>query len=280
MNKDDILSIIESSFLSIAASIPVAASLASGWSEYKNHLQKKHILEILTFFSEKLKEIESEIDKRYIESDEFKSLVIQVSIMGKDELIESKRKYLSFFLANACKIENVDDLIKNSVLETLRKLNELEIRLMNFLSNNLPSDQIKMLNGELKYDTSNLPMRYFSEREILKSYSDYKEIDILITLQYLEGLGVIENSSSRSINFNIQSDIEDYLKEKRFRELHDKQNELLGKSLRTKIDWQQLDENRRQLDDLLNDDSTKINKNFEKVYVISSLGLRILNYLR
>ena len=39
---------------SIAASFPVAASIATGWSEYKNIKQSQHISEILEEFAKRI----------------------------------------------------------------------------------------------------------------------------------------------------------------------------------------------------------------------------------
>ncbi|PQJ20995.1 hypothetical protein [Tenacibaculum sp. SG-28] len=91
--KKNVVQVIESSLVSIASSFPIAASLASGWSEYKNHKQAERIEQILMDYGERLQSIESEVDSEYLASDEAKNLIEQTVNKGKDELREEKRKF-------------------------------------------------------------------------------------------------------------------------------------------------------------------------------------------
>ena len=58
--------VVESTLISIAASVPVASSLAAGWNEYKNHKQAENIEAILTDFANSIEEMdESKLDKDF-----------------------------------------------------------------------------------------------------------------------------------------------------------------------------------------------------------------------
>src|SRR5690554_3902868 len=94
-----IVQIIESGLVSIASSFPVASSLATGWSEYKNHKQAERIEKLLSDYGRRLRSLESDLDTDYLASDEAKNLIEQTVNKGKDELRDEKRKFLSVFLA-------------------------------------------------------------------------------------------------------------------------------------------------------------------------------------
>lgn len=101
MENDDTLKFIESSLVTIASSVPILSSVATGWSEYKDYVHKKHIQNILEKYSSRIRLLEDQVDKIYISSNEFKSLLIKTCFYGKEEFSEKKRDYLSNFLANS-----------------------------------------------------------------------------------------------------------------------------------------------------------------------------------
>jgi hypothetical protein len=266
MNKEQTLKIIESSLISIASSIPVASSLASGWNEFKNHLQQKNIEEILEQFGDRLIIIEKELDTSFIKSDNFKSLILKTCFYGKEELALYKRNALGNFLANSCTIENSQDVTKNSILETLIKLSEFDIFILSKISESMLESQISMLSGKREYDTKIL-WKYVTEFDLIEQLKDYTTVDVLNTLEYLNSLSVIENTATRFYRLNIPEQIDTFWLDKL---------KILSKEKRSSEDELRLKELEIEIG---REENSNYSETFEKQYGISSLGLSILRYI-
>lgn len=283
MNKKDTIKIIESSLLSIASSFPIAASIATGWSEYKNIIQEKNIEDILTNFSNKLKLLEIKIDESYIDTDDFKSLLLKTCFYGKEEIAEDKRQTLGNFLGNSCTIENSTDISKNTILETLIKISEFDIYITKIISKHLNENQKLILSGKKKYDPNKMHWQYIPDILIIKEAKGYRELDVLNTIEYLNSLGIIESHSDRTSG-NVYSHIEWYLNNKKFNDLREKEQELISSSYIKKRDKtrpkSEIEKVKEEIVKLENESKNETYKaTYEKSYSISSLGLTILKYI-
>ncbi|PRY90596.1 hypothetical protein [Mongoliibacter ruber] len=276
MNKDQLLKVIESTIVSISASIPIAATFATGYTEYRNSLQERNVKEIIYTLFKSLKSLEERVDKEYLKSGDFKSLTMKVCLHGMDEIHEEKRKYLSYFLANSCVVENSKDLIKNSVLETLMRLSKFDLIVLNVLFEGVKGDFGEVIRGKKKFDL-NFAFLIFEESYVTGLLPQYNELDIRITLHYLESIGVIENAISRTFNRNFSIDIDDYLRSKRLDEIMNRILELQSSLMTTnkKIELRELEKEQKELVGFNN----QIEKNYNKPYIITSLGVKVLDYI-
>jgi hypothetical protein len=277
MNKDQLSKVIESTVVSISASIPIAASFATGWTEYRNHMQEKNVIEIIRAFLERLKFLEEKVDYEYIKSSDFKSLTVKACINGMDEVHEEKRKYLSNFLANSCILENSKEPIKNSILETLMKLSQFDLKVLKVLYEGVEGDFGEVIRGKKKFDLS-FAYIHFDENHVSEQFPEYNELEVRITLQYLESLGVIENTITRTFNRNLSKDIDDHLRYTRLNEIMNRINELYS-TWRSEEAKKELVELNKEQEVLKNGDMEFIERNYNKTYVISSLGVKVLDYI-
>jgi hypothetical protein len=201
-SKNNIAQIIESSLLSIASSFPIASSVATGWSEYKNHKQVKRIKEILSEYGKRLQGIEAEIDSDYLASDEAKNLIEQTVNKGKDELRKEKRQFLSKFLANASTKKLAKDKEKEMILDTIDKISPLQTSLLSTITVLLVWNRGKKnvhLGSDYNPEAKDKPIfGYILESELVTINKSVIERDnIESSLDYMVSIGVIEVASSR-----------------------------------------------------------------------------------
>ncbi len=200
--KKGVVQVIESSLVSIASSFPIAASLASGWSEYKNHKQAQRIEQILTDYGQRLQNIESDVDSEYLASDEAKNLIEQTVNKGKDELREEKRQFLSEFLANASTKKLAKDKEKEMILDTIDKISPLQASLLNSITELLAlswgKDNIK-LSSDYDPDAEDKPtFGYMLESLMVQMNLNLaSKENIESSLDYMVSIGVIEVASAR-----------------------------------------------------------------------------------
>lgn len=281
MKNDDIIRIIESTAISVASSFPILASLATGWSEYKNHLQVKNIENILENFYQKLTALGEKLDKEYLDSDELKALIIKTCMGGKEEISSAKRKMLSSFLANSCTSKLSDDISKNSILETIIRLSPSDVYLMKLISEKSDNFQNSILDGSKKYDPNNGSWLVCSDRQIIDLVNGIKEHEVLASLDYLNSVGVIESPSSRNMLINFESHFEDIMVEKEFRDLQDKRDEIYKNRDSDILYFQKIEKLDEEIQRFDQKHKNRIRKhNGEKQYMISPLGLAVLKYLK
>lgn len=279
MNKDQIIKIVESSAISIAASFPVFASIATGWSEYKNHLQTENIKFILEVFYKKLEELESKIDKNYLNSNELKALILQASVYGKDEITTEKKKHLAYFLANSCTKEYSESSIKITVLETIKKLSPFDLHVLKIIGDSTEDNWKRMT----KYNPANSSWTSVDEKMMLDKFPNHNELNIISTLEYLNVTGVIENISSREFFHSLWSQIEENKIYNELNELANKEIELLqngsynavkeAKEIKEKIEVLS-----KQYDESM--ELKKTSRDHHKSYNISALGVKVLDFLK
>jgi hypothetical protein len=201
-SKKGVVQVIESSLVSIASSFPIASSLATGWSEYKNHKQAERIEKILTDYGKRLQNIEEDVDQEFLASDEAKNLIEQTVNKGKDELREEKRKFLSEFLANSSTKKLSKDREKEMILDTIDKISPLQASLLGSITELLVlswgRDNVR-LSSDYNPDAKDKPTFGYILESILvqiNSHSSSKE-NIESSLDYMVSIGVIEVASAR-----------------------------------------------------------------------------------
>jgi len=278
LKKEEIIKLIESSAISVAASFPILSSIATGWNEYKNYVQTKNVEFILSCFYDQLKLMENKLDQEFLSSNEFKSIIVKTCFIAELENSDKKKRYLSYFLANACSEKHSRDKIHYIILETLGKVNEFDINILKFIDTKTGEVWENLEN----YDPKNFLWTATWEGEIIDNFTHHKELDIIGTLEYLNSVGVIENYSSRSINFFRDKEIKESL-------LWYKSNELIRKQslLQQNGSFDSIKESNRieeELEDMEVQRKESFQPEFEKnqyqkFYNISALGKKLLMYL-
>jgi hypothetical protein len=119
---------------SIAASFPVAASLAQVWNEYENRIQLKRIEECFGLLKDHIASMESRLEKaeKYIlESGEVPTLIEKTFQKLRTEPSPSKRESFVFLLAESIAVGyDVPYESKYSFLEILDTLTEYDINIL------------------------------------------------------------------------------------------------------------------------------------------------------
>ncbi|WP_417195540.1 hypothetical protein [Bizionia sp.] len=281
MKNNELLKIIESTAVSVASSFPVLASLATGWNEYKNHVQTRNVKNIMEVFYYKLNEIDHKISHQYLESDNLKALIVKTCFYGKEEISNEKRKMLSQFLVNSCTNEHYEDVTKNSILETIIKLSGFDVLILEMIVGDINKPQYLMLSGKEKYDPNIKSWSAMSEITVIKLAKQTNEKDVLLTLEYLISVGVIENSSQKAFNNDIDGYIRRFLEKKEYQDLLNKIKKLRKPNATPKesIELKNLEEQHQRY---LEKKETEYNvtSNNEKHYVGTALGLSVLAYLK
>lgn len=194
--------IIESTLISLAASFPIAGSIATGWNEYKNYKQTRNIESIISDYAKRLQELQDNVDDNYLQTEEAKRLVERTAIIGKEEARDEKRKMLSEFLANSSTKGLSGDTEKDMVLDTIDRLSPLQSQLLNTIT------QLLVLQWGRKnvklgsdYDPSaeKKPIfGYITEPTIVKmNIENHTKENMEASLDYMTSIGVIEVHSSR-----------------------------------------------------------------------------------
>jgi|GEM_PF-6307828 len=127
-NTQDTKALIKAGLRSVAASFPIASSIAQAWNEYEAHAQSKRIEEFFEKFRSELEKVEERIRdvSDYIRnSEETASLIEQTIEKIRRESSESKRLSFANLLANVLAsgpaIHFDDKLTFIETLDTLRE---------------------------------------------------------------------------------------------------------------------------------------------------------------
>ncbi len=146
INKDIIEATIKSGLISVAASVPGAASIAQAWNEYENHVQLKRIEESFDFLKDRLGENEDRIKKNeeyILKSGEVPSLIEKTFQKIRAELSYKKRKSFIHLLAESIAIGyGLSYESKYTFIEILDTLTEQDLNLF------LKFEKVKTLRGK------------------------------------------------------------------------------------------------------------------------------------
>lgn len=194
--------IVESLAISTASSFPIAASLATGWSEYKNHKQTENIKEMLNSYFKRLNQLENKVDATYLASEESKRIIEKTLNLGKNETIKDKRDMFIQFLANSSSKELAQDLQKDIVLDTINKMTILQEKILVYITAELiytrGSDNV-LLGSNYNPDLSNKPVfGYILESNIIINFSSQCDrLNIEALLNYMKAIGIVEGHGER-----------------------------------------------------------------------------------
>lgn len=182
-NSKGIEGVIKTSLRSIAASFPLAASLAQAWNEYENSIQLARIEEFFWLFKQSIEGMEERIRKveDYILcSGEFPPLLEKTIQRVKGEQSDRKRKCHVRLLAESIAVGNsVSYDHKYSFIETLDTLAEEDLNvLMRFRNGGT-------LRGTDLIDMENQPT------------SEKQASSIIMSLSKLQARGLISETDSQ-----------------------------------------------------------------------------------
>lgn len=264
IETNSVLKVIESTLITVAASFPIASSIAAGWNEYKNYVQEKNVREIIDYFLSRLKEMEDVVDFRFIESIEMKQLILKTCFVGKEELIEEKRRYFGSFLANSCSIEHSCDSCKDSVLDTLSRLNPYHINIMTFL----PYSEGEIFKNSITYRP---------EEGIINKFGAENSDITTTALWYLLSLGVIQSDASRLSPFTIY----DFVEIERLKEKLDKLKIIKTEIYKPKIFETETAKINREIEEteILFDKCIKKLVENSRGHALTILGYKVLKYI-
>jgi hypothetical protein len=194
--------IIESSLISVAAYFPIAGSIAAGWNEYKNYRQTKHIEGIISDYAKRLEELNEQVDKNYLHTEEAKRLVERTATIGKDESREDKRKMLSEFLAHSSTVSLSHDPEKDMVLDTIDRISPLQSKLLSTITQLIV---LQWGRGNVKLGSDYDPAAekkptfgYIIESSLVQMNGiNHTKENIEASLDYMTSIGVIEVHSAR-----------------------------------------------------------------------------------
>lgn len=200
--QNNVLKIVESAIVSAASSFPIVSSIATGWSEYKNHKQSEHIQNIIIQYAKRLQELSDKVDQDFIGSEEAKRLIERTSTIGKDEIRKKKREMLSEYLANASTKDLSKDTEKDMVLDTIDRISPTQCQLLKSITELLVmqwgKENVK-LGSEYDPGASKKPtFGYMIESKLIainQHYSSKENIEA--SFNYMESIGVIEVHSAR-----------------------------------------------------------------------------------
>lgn len=201
-NLNTVSKIVESAIISAAASFPVAASIATGWAEYKNYKQAEHVENIISDYAKKLQNLEDKVDQEYLGTEEAKRILERTATIGKDEARKEKREMLSEFLANASTKSLSGDKEKDMVLDTIDRISPLQSSLLKSITELIVMQWGRLnvqLGSDYNPDSEKKPtFGYIIESSLVsmnQSHSTKENIEA--SLDYMESIGVIEVHSAR-----------------------------------------------------------------------------------
>lgn len=175
--------VIKTGLRSIAASFPLAASLAQAWNEYENRIQLARIEEFFRLFKQSIMGMEERIRKvedYILRSGEFPPLLERTIQRIKGEQSDRKRKCYVRLLAESIAVGNsVSYDHKYSFIETLDTLTEEDLNvLMRFRDG-------RTLRGTDLIDMENQPT------------SEKLASSIIMSLSKLQARGLISETDSQ-----------------------------------------------------------------------------------
>ncbi len=198
----NVLRIVESAIISAAASFPIAASIATGWAEYKNHKQAQHIESIISDYARRMEKLTDRVDQTFLRSEEAKRLIERTSIIGKDEIRKEKREMLSEFLANASTNKLSGDSEKDMVLDTIDRISPIQCTLLKSITELIVlqwgKSNVKMGSDYNPSAEKKVTFGYIIESSLVAMNGNHSTTEnIEASLDYMVSIGVIEVHSAR-----------------------------------------------------------------------------------
>lgn len=186
--------LIKAGLRSIAASVPVAASISQAWNEYESSQQNKRIDEFFAFFKKELEQVKEQVKQMesYIKgSGEIPALLEQViQRIRYEPNINKTRKYA--FLLTKC-------ICSGNIISYEEKLNYIE--LLDFIG----EEDVKIL--KIFYPNKNIRVEDIGGRNPIRTNESDKQLSNLVfSLSKLEARGLISETHDNIHRYLISGD--------------------------------------------------------------------------
>lgn len=180
--KEIVLSVLKAG----ASSFPVAASLASMFSDYQSHKQYKLIEDVLNKFFVMLEELDDRVKNlEYMKSQDFVYDLIQTVDYSKDEQDEYRREMYAKYLTSCCHINNSNNRNKRIFLDLIGKMDELDYFILKTLNiNYIDRNAVEHVASAFKRERQSSIL----QREVLNHF------------YYLTSLGIIEMPDQEEVD--------------------------------------------------------------------------------
>lgn len=180
--KEIVLSVLKAG----ASSFPVAASLASLFSDYQSHKQYKIIEDVLNKFFGMIESLDDRVkDLEYMKSQDFVYDLLQTVDYAKDEQDEYRRKMYAKYLTSCCHVDNAKNSNKRIFLDLMGKMDQLDYCILKSL--------------RINYNDINAVEHVTSmfKREV---QSDISHREVLNHFYYLTSLGIVEMPDKEEVD--------------------------------------------------------------------------------
>jgi hypothetical protein len=187
--------IIKTGVRSIAASFPVAGSLANAWNEYESNKKLESITKYFEILKEELDDIKENINQDYIGKSEAARLLEQTCKAAQDEVVEEKIKIYAKFYSTS-----LTDLFsqrndKESVLNIIKLLSVAQLTRLNIIMLNIPIGQRRLevkeyKDGDIHYVYGDFIVKLAESQGLNAS-------DVFSDIYYLISLGCVETQGNR-----------------------------------------------------------------------------------
>lgn len=189
MKSENISYTIESALLAIASSFPLATSLATGWSQWKNYKQTENIKSLFLKMAEKIQSIEEKVDYDLLKSEIVKELLENTCLKISNLNDPDKTEIFAAFIVNSVASNFPKFSYRDIVLESLDKIDVNHLRFLKLVDK--PRNQNK--KNEIQYFT-----HFFTNVNIiLGNLILYYDNDFIFNnLDYLKSIGLLQDLGS------------------------------------------------------------------------------------
>jgi hypothetical protein len=148
--------IIKMGVRSVAASFPVAGSLASAWNEYESNKKIESLTKYFELLKEELEGLQDSLDQEYVGKQEAARLLEQTCKAAQDELIDEKIKmYAKFYSSSLTELFSQRN-DKESVLNIIKISSVSQLTLLKIIILSTPEGQRRLEvkdypDGEIQY---------------------------------------------------------------------------------------------------------------------------------
>lgn len=201
MNNKNISDILNNPTIEIICSLskgvlsafPCASAISSIFSDWQNHIQYKSIQVVLTKHLNKITELESKVDKKFCNSEDYGYITLQTIMKAKDEVKEQKRELFANFLTSCCLLDNSQSLNKNMFLDLVVRMENFHILLLKVLDNEYSTfGSLYFINSHLNEKVSSNLDKYEVEYNLdyLVSLGLAVKVDQTIYKHFFEQVGL------------------------------------------------------------------------------------------
>jgi hypothetical protein len=179
-NESKFTAIVKTGIRSIAASFPVAASLANAWSEWDANKKWEYVLEFFKEAERKFSEFEERINvqEQFLKTEEAPHLLtLTLEKVMREHREEKRKRFVEFFLNSLAIANTIEFDEKRYFLEVLDELDEYDIQILSLIkeSGKIKIDKIK----DLGLDKIIVSISKLQSRAIISETSRGKPVDTM-----------------------------------------------------------------------------------------------------